>query len=126
MFKRENAPYLFTLIIAALGWLLTRAVDEMTKSPLVGYSTHNSVNAQGAREFSVQVHNLSAATAFRNLYLVLTNLDGERTKFRWADIQYPPPVHVSPERKTTAKWADSWASAQFVDLQPKTALRLAT
>jgi hypothetical protein len=126
MFKRENAPYLFTLIIATLGWLLTRAVDEMTKSPLVGYSVHDSVDAQGLREFSVRVHNISAATAFRNLYLVLTNLDGVRSKFTQADIQYEPPVHVSKERKTVAEWGNTWAGAQLKELQPQTAIRLAT
>src|SRR5438045_6996084 len=98
----------------------------MTKSPLVAYTVHDSINAKGVREFSVQVHNLSAATAFRNLYLVLTKLDGVRTKFTWADIQYPPPVHVSNERKTGAEWETTWAGARLVDLQPKTTLRLAT
>lgn len=126
MFKLDNAPYLFTLIIAMLGWLLTRVVDEATKSPLVAYSVHDFVNAQGAREFTVRVHNIAHATAFRNLYLVLTNLDGVRSKFAYANAQYEAPAHVSEERKTTATWGDTWAGILLKELQPETAVRLAT
>jgi hypothetical protein len=126
MFKKENAPYLFTLIIATLGWLLTRAVDEVTKSPLVAYTVHESVNVQGGREFTVRVHNISRATAFRNLYVVLTNLDGVRSKFTDANAEYEAPAHVSEERKTTAGWGNTWAGILLKDLQPESAVRLAT
>jgi hypothetical protein len=126
MFKRENAPYLFTLIIATLGWLLTRAVDEMTKSPLVAYSISESVNGKGGRQFSVRVHNISAATAFRNLYVVLTNLDGERSSFTDAKIEYEPPAYVDKLRKTEAYYGNTWAGILLTDLQPKTAVRLVT
>jgi hypothetical protein len=125
MFKTESAPYLFTIIIATLGWLLTRAADEMTKSPLLAYSIQESVDGQG-REYSVRVHNISAATALRNVYLILTNLDGKSSKFTRAEIQYEAPIHISKERKTAAEHESTWAGVLVKELQPKTAIRLTT
>jgi hypothetical protein len=72
------------------------------------------------------LHNISPATAFRKLYVVLTNLDGVRSKFTSADIQYEEPAHASKERKTVAEFRDTWAGVLVTELQPKNAVRLVT
>jgi hypothetical protein len=126
LFKRDNAPYLFAIIIAILGWLITRSVDEITKSPLVVYDLDDSTNIDGARQLILRVRNISRTTAFRNLYVLLSDLDGNRSKFTKAAAHYEAPVHISEDRKTTAECGATWAGILIKDLQPNTAVRLVT
>lgn len=125
MWKRENAPYLVTIIVAALGWLITRSVDETMKSPLVAYSLKESME-NGNRIITARLRNISSATVFRNLYVVLTNLDGTSSKFVRADLQYEAPVHPNLLRKGASEHAPTWAGALVTELQPRTAVRLKT
>jgi len=124
MFRREQFPYFFTLILAAMSWLLTRAVDEKTKSPLIAYRIEDSSLGQGERSFTVRLHNISSATAFRNLHVVFTNLDGVKSKFSDAAIEYEPPAYIDKARKTEAEHEAVWALFPLNELQPKTAVRL--
>jgi|GEM_PF-6855532 len=123
MWKRENAPYFVTIVVAALGWLITRSVDETMKSPLVAYSLEESTEG-GNRIITARLRNISAATVFRNLYVVLTNLDGINSKFERVDLQYEAPVHPNILRKGPAEYAPTWAGALVTELQPRTAVRL--
>ena len=124
MFKKEQFPYFFTLILAAMSWLLTRAVDEKTKSPLIAYRIEDSSLGQGERKFTVRLHNISSATAFRNLHIVFTNLDGVKSKFSDATIEYEPPAYIDKARKTEAEHEAIWAGFPLNELQPKSAVRL--
>ena len=125
MFKKEHAPYLFTVAIAMLGWLITRAVDETTKSPLVAYSTNDSVE-NGQRVFAARFHNISSSTVFRNLYVVLTNLDGTSSKFTSVDLEYEAPIHPDKLRKAAPAFGNAWAGCMISELQPRTAVQLRT
>lgn len=124
MLKLENVPFLFALIIATLGWLVTRAVDQAVKAPLVGYRMEEKAEADGKRTVSLRLRNISSVIAFRNLNVLLTYLDGQGSRFLKAEIQYEAPAHVSPERKTAALWDPTWAGVLVSELQPRGAVRL--
>src|SRR4051794_21155433 len=125
MFKAENAPYLFTIIIAALSWLVTRVVDEVTKSPIIAYNVTDSTNIDGARDYTVRLRNVSRTVSFRDLNLVVNDLD-TNSKFTNAAAQYEAPVYISEKRKTSAEHEDGIAKLLIRDLQPSTSIRLAT
>jgi hypothetical protein len=125
MFKREQAPYLFTVAIAAIGWLVTRAVDETTKSPLLAYSICDRIE-HNERFFTVRLHNISTSTAFRQIYLALTNLDGTKSRFTWAAPEYEAPIHPSKLTKATPQWDTTWAGCLFSELQPRTSVLFKT
>ncbi len=121
MLKKETAPFLFTLIIAVLGWLLTRAIEDAAKAPTLAYSK-SSFSEGTSRIFAFRLRNVSSDVVFRNFNIVLTGPDEIHSHFLWADILYAAPIHPDKSKKQDPSWKSSYVICFVPELQPGTEL----
>jgi hypothetical protein len=123
MLRSENAPYLFTLAIAILGWCMTRAVDRITDGPALAYVMEQQ-KSSNEQELTVRIENTTAATVYRNLDFYLNNLEGEGATFKSAGIDYPPPIWPDAIERITPTATATLASYRVPALQPGASVHL--
>jgi hypothetical protein len=93
----EKAPWLVTLILGVLGWLLSHTVDRIISSPTVEYDIRQY---QGGDRRGVIVHlrNITRDKSFDHVQATVTFPDGKN--FKWGMVAAAPasegdepPVH---------------------------------
>lgn len=127
MWRADQVPYLFTLIIAVLGWLVTRAVDEVDKSPMITYHIENGMR-DGMRTCTAHLHNISADKVFRNLLIALVypKEKMEGANFKTVEFRYPAPA-MRQDQNRPREYTDKWMAQSVIsELQPGATIDLIT
>lgn len=92
----DKAPFVFSVFVAALGWLVSHAADRVVASPFVEYASEREASS-AAVEFrqSVELQNLSSAYAIRDIVVVLRKPhEKSDVKFSNARMEPVPPTWV--------------------------------
>jgi hypothetical protein len=71
----EKAPYIITLIVAALAWTLTHIVDRLLAAPLLTYQ-HQIIENGGKKSLYLTLKNITKDKTFQNVHLILTAAPG--------------------------------------------------
>jgi hypothetical protein len=66
----DKAPYLVTVIVAALAWTFTHVVDRLLASPLVTYQEQLDESG-GKKKLSLTLKNISSEKTFRDIHLLM-------------------------------------------------------
>jgi hypothetical protein len=67
----DKAPYLVTLVIGALAWALTHAVDRLLSTPMVKYSVQQ-ISSNENKTVYLTFKNITRDKTFKKLHLILT------------------------------------------------------
>lgn len=65
---REKAPFIVSLILAAIGWAVTHTVDRMTGTPTIAFH----LDARSSGKLLMTLRNVTRDHVFRDLTLVFT------------------------------------------------------
>lgn len=117
----DKLPYFFTFLIALAGWAITRAADRLTNSPLLEWSVRERADAEGLREVTYHLVNLSAAKPLRELNLfVRVEGPGQQSRFVDGWIIWRAPVMKPVDREfANGPYDDGrWAYYVIPELQP--------
>ena len=72
----EKAPYIATLLFAAIGWTVTHTVDRWLNMPLIEYDVFHKYNV-----FNLTLENITDDKVFENFFVVLRLHPEENVKF---------------------------------------------
>jgi hypothetical protein len=76
----DKAPYIVTILMAALTWSLTHIADRLLATPMIRYEVQN-LSTQGRQAQYLTFKNITRDKTFRGLRLVLTAAaDGQFTQ----------------------------------------------
>ena len=71
----DKAPYVVTIIVAALAWTITHIVDRLLTSSLVSYQQEFISNA-GKQELYLTLKNITPDKTFHDVHLILAAAPG--------------------------------------------------
>jgi hypothetical protein len=120
----KEAPYVLTLLVAALGWSVTHTVDRLTQMPIIEYKIHDPTK-YGERVIKCEVTNI-CDKVFRDLNLYLTVAQGKMLIISTPEIGFVKPIMPDPFRSKAA-YIQGHNAAYFVpELQPLCSVSLET
>lgn len=68
----DKAPYVITLVVAALAWTLTHTVDRLLATPLLTYEIASSTTEDGDKRSTFTFINITRDKTYYNLRVLIT------------------------------------------------------
>lgn len=123
MLFKENFPFIFTLIIAALGWTLTHFADRVVNYPVLEYKVYE-YNSK-TNSILYRIRNISSSSLFSNInfYIEIAE-DNKAHCIDPPDLKIPPPTHFGDERIQPKCIDGEYAIFEVPQLHPNTEIQL--
>jgi hypothetical protein len=67
----DKAPYVVTILIAALAWAITHMADRLLSSPMIKYS-EQKISSNGEQTLFLTFKNITRDKTFKKLQIILT------------------------------------------------------
>jgi hypothetical protein len=108
----EKAPYVVTLIVAALAWAVTHIVDRLLTTPLLTYRSQ-IIQGAGNKSLYLTLKNITKDKTFRNVHLIITSAQGEV-------MRDPAVIPIQPAWEGDQPWTLSGSTLEynFSEIQP--------
>jgi hypothetical protein len=67
----DKAPYIVTIVIAALAWALTHMADRLLSTPMIKYTTQE-ISSNNSKTIFLTFKNITRDKTFKGLQILLT------------------------------------------------------